>query len=221
MSSPRRPSVSGNHLAWLPPSDLEPNPWNPNQMLAPMYAKALQSIQDHGFVDPVTAYDCGNFKLRIIDGEHRWQVATDLGLPEIPVFVVEVDDVEAKKLTVLLNELRGQASPDKMGDLLKDLMGDTSLEDLLRELPYTEEMIRGFTELPPLTGLAAAPPELTGAEVKSQSEPERRWVERLYRLPLAAATIFDEAIARAKAGEPNPMEDWQALELIAADFLSG
>lgn len=209
--------MSGNHLAWMPPSDLEPNPWNPNRMNAFMYAKALESIQDHGFVDPVTAYDCGNFKLRIIDGEHRWQVAMDLSLEKIPVFVVEVkDDTEAKKLTILLNELRGQALPEKMGDLLKDLMSSSSLEELLNELPYTEDMFRGFTELPPLTGLESAP---TTSVLPEQSEPERRWVERLYRLPLAAATVLDDAIARAKAGDD--IEDWQALERMAADFLSG
>jgi hypothetical protein len=207
--------VSGKgKLVWLAPSELHPNPWNPNQMLAPMYAKALQSISDHGFVDPVTAYD-HNGRLRIIDGEHRWRVAQDLGLTEIPVFIVDTDDAGAKKLTILLNELRGQAAPDKMGELLKDLMGDTSLEDLLRELPYTEEMFRGFTDLPPLTDLDRP----TTSATPVQSEPERRWVERLYRLPLAAATILDDAIARAKAGDE--IEDWQGLERLAADYLSG
>jgi hypothetical protein len=210
-------SARVGELVWLDPKRLQPNDWNPNRMNAFMYAKALDSIQTHGFVDPVTAYNAFS-QLVIIDGEHRWQVAMDLQLPEIPVFVVESinSESDAKKLTILLNELRGQALPEKMGDLLKDLMGETSLEDLLRELPYTEEMFRGFTELPPLTDLDRP---TTSSVLPDRSEPERRWVERLYRLPLAAATVLDQAIAQAKDGEE--VEDWQALERMAADFLAG
>lgn len=210
-------SARPGDIVWVEPNHLQANSWNPNRMNAPMYAKELQSIKDHGFVDPVTAYDDGDYKYIIIDGEHRWRAAMDLGLKEIPVFLVDIDNEnDAKKLTILLNELRGQALPEKMGDLLKDLMSSSSLEELLNELPYTEDMFRGFTELPPLTGLESAPPSV----VPEQSEPERRWVERLLRLPMSAAAIYDQAVARVKAGEPGDMEDWQAIEYICADYLS-
>lgn len=204
-------------LRWVDPNDLRSNSWNPNSMTAFMYAKALESIQTHGFVNPVIARRV-NGHLEIVDGEHRWRVAIDLGLPQIPVFDLgEVSDTEAKKLTILLNELRGQALPEQMGDLLKDLMSETSVEDLLRELPYTEEMFRGFTDLGPLPDLAPTRPA-DEMGLGSAPEPERRWVERLYRLPLAAAMVLDQALAQAKDGDE--IEDWQALERVAADFLA-
>lgn len=200
-------------LHWIDPNELRANNYNPNKMNSFMYAKAMESIQTHGFVNPVIV----RHGREIVDGEHRWLVALDLGLPEIPIFDLgEVDDVEAKKLTILLNELRGQALPEQMGDLLKDLMKDTSVEDLLRELPYTEEMFRGFTDLGPLPDLAPQPADEMG--LGSAPEPERRWVERLYRLPLAAAMVLDQALAQAKDGDE--IEDWQALERVAADFLA-
>lgn len=209
-------SNAEGRLLWLVPSELEPNPWNPNKMNAFMYAKALESIETHGFVDPVTVRPKGT-SYQIIDGEHRWRAAIDLSVSPIPCFDVgPIPDAKAKKLTILLNELRGQAAPDEMGALLKSLMEEEPLERLLEELPYTPDMFRGLTDISTLPELPGRPPA-SGAELPP--EPERRWVERLYRLPLAAAKVLDDAIARAKAGDE--IEDWQALERMAADFLAG
>ncbi len=208
-------SDKAGKVTWVKVDDLEPNPWNPNRMNAFMYAKALESIQTFGFVDPVTCWDAGNFRLQIIDGEHRWKAARDLGLVEIPVFIADLkDETQAKKLTILLNELRGQSLPEDMGALLKDLMATESMETLLEQLPYTEDMFRGLvSDLPPLPSTAPT------TRSEGTPEPERRWVERLYRMPAAAAQVLDDALARAKAGDE--IEDWQALERLAADYLAG
>lgn len=203
--------MSDPKYAEIDPDWLQPNTWNPNRMNAFMYAKELQSIKDHGIVDPITVRKVGENRFEIIDGEHRWRAVRDLGYRKVPVYILDVDELEAKKLTILLNELRGQALPADMGTLLKDLMKHQPLESLLDELPYTEEMFRGLTELPPLPDFPLGK--------KPEPEPEKRWVERLYRMPIAAATVLDDAIKRAKEGEA--IEDWQAIERIAADFLAG
>jgi ParB/RepB/Spo0J family partition protein len=59
----------------LPLDWLTPNPWNPNQMDDEQYGKALNSIREFGFVDPVTVRELGNDTYQIIDGEHRWRAA--------------------------------------------------------------------------------------------------------------------------------------------------
>jgi hypothetical protein len=193
---------------------LQPNTWNPNKMNAFMYSKELQSIKDHGFIDPVTVRRLASGRYEIIDGQHRWQAARDLGYERIACYVLDVGDTEAKKLTILLNELRGQAQPNELGALLKDLLADMPVESLIEELPFTPEFVQGLTDLPPLPSL------MTGGvgTTSPAPEPEKRWVERLYRMPLAAAQILDDATAKAKEGEA--IEDWQALERIAADFLA-
>ena len=55
-----------------------PNPWNPNRMTTEMYAKALESISEFGMIDPLLCREMGDH-YQIIDGEHRYRAACDLG----------------------------------------------------------------------------------------------------------------------------------------------
>lgn len=193
---------------------LVPNPWNPNRMTAAVYAKALESIELYGFIDPLTVRLDTDYNFQIIDGEHRFRAGCDLGMTEFPCFVIEgLADADAKKLTIVMNELRGQADPDRMGDLLADILKDRTIDELLHALPYDEGIVAGFLkqELPPLPPLAAPPTPAAGG-------PQPVWVERLYRLPKEAALVVDEALEKAKDGQE--VEGWQALERIAADYLA-
>ena len=192
-----------------------PNPWNPNRMTGVMYAKALESIQLYGFIDPLLVREIGATHFQIVDGEHRFRAGSDLGLMEFPcVNLGLIDDTTAKKLTIVMNELHGQADPTKMGDLLNEILSLTSMGELLEALPYTEDILAGFlgvSELSPLPELGTPPAPAPG----DNKEP---WVERLYKLPKTAALVVDEAIEKAKDGDP--VENWQALERVAAEYLA-
>jgi len=180
-------------------------------MNAFMYAKALESIEEFGFVDPLTLRPMGS-RYQIVDGEHRLNAGTESGMTEFPAFIVSgLSDAQAKKLTLVMNELRGQARPDLLQELLRDLDDDLGIDALKVALPYPDEVLAGFlgAELPPLQPLD---------QPKSQGDPKEKWVERVYRMPQSAADVLDEAINKAKNGDP--VEDWQALEYIAGDYLA-
>jgi ParB-like nuclease domain len=197
----------------LPIGALTPNPWNPNRMNAFMFAKALESIKTYGFQDPITVRRTPD-GIQIIDGEHRWQAAKQLGYSEVPVwFLPDIDDDTAKKLTVVFNELKGQSRPQDVAVLLKDILERTTIEELLVGLPYTDEILRGFIGMGDLE-LPSAPPPKVGI-----IPPKEPWVERTYRMPKSVAVVLDEAIAKATASDE--VEPWQALERIAADFMAG
>lgn len=206
-------------LRWVDPRILRPNPWNPNAMDPEMYARARESIRHFGFVDPVTVrLNTGVYE--ILDGEHRWKVAVEEGLTRIPIMDLgPVDDTTAKQLTIVLNELRGQAEPIKLGLLLRDLLAVEPKEQLLARLPYSGEALDRLTGLPSLQweGLSASPRPQMPIERPSS------WVERTYRMPIDAAEIIDAAINRWREGEDahatSAAPDWRALELICADFL--
>lgn len=193
-----------------------PNPWNPNRMTGVMYAKALESIELYGFIDPLLVRQVSESIYQIIDGEHRFRAGSDLGMIEFPcVSLGEVSDTDAKKLTIVMNELHGQADPTRMGDLLNEILTLTSMDELLQALPYTEDILAGFlgvTDLTPLPGLGEPPDPQASGDFK---EP---WVERLYKLPKTAALVVDEAIEKAKDGDE--LENWQGLERVAADYLA-
>lgn len=205
--------VSDPELVWLPPDLLVPNTWNPNKMDAFMYGKAVESIKKFGFIDPITARPKDR-KFEIIDGEHRWQVATDLGIKLVPTFVVPLGDADAKQLTVLLNELRGTADPVSLGALLKDLLSTESVTDLSMTLPFTDEAISAMAGMTAIDWAAVDGP--TTPDVSRETK--EKWVERTYRMPASVALVLDEAIEKAKDGDD--IEAWQALERISAEYLS-
>lgn len=193
-------------------SEVQPNGWNPNVMNKEMYRKELASLRKFGYVNPILVRAKGK-GYEIIDGEHRWRALHELGYEEAEVTMIEgLNDEEAKQLTIVLNETRGRADPEKLGGLLRDLLEDVPKTDLLDVLPLSPidfDRLSGLEEFD--WGGLGTPAAGDGVS--------KSWVERTYRLPQEAASVIDEALAAAKDGEDLP--DWQALEAIAADFLAG
>lgn len=194
---------------------LEPNPWNPNKMTDEMLAKERASIERFGFVDPITVRRLPARMWQIIDGEHRWIVARQLKLTQVPCFDVgEIDDATAQQLTIVLNDTRGQTDPRKLGGLLSGLLKLEPKERLIATLPYSREAFERLTE-PPKLDWADLPP------MPKPDAPPEAWVNRSYRMPKAAAEVLDQAIARARESQDDKAADWLLLEMIAADFLGG
>ena len=202
-------------------SECEPNPWNPNRMDAFTYSKVIDSLLEYGFVDPLTVrpHPTGPARWQIIDGENRWKGATDIGMETGPGFNLgPIDDQQAMKLTIVLNELRGQYDPREMSTLLGTLMEAEDPIKLSQSLPFTEIALQGMIGLEDL--------ELDGSQVtealkggEALKKERQNWVERLFRLTVEANGVLQSALDKAKDGED--ISDVAALELIAADFLAG
>lgn len=119
----------------LPVADLRPAPYNPRRPLAsasPAYRKLRASLEAFGLVEPLV------WNVRsghVVGGHARLAILRDLGVAEIPVAVVDLDDAREKALNVVLNnrDAQGKYDPGKLADIL------TELADL-PELPLT-----GFT----------------------------------------------------------------------------
>lgn len=200
-------------------TELRPNSWNPNVMSQEDYDKAQESIERFGFVDPITTRITPD-GYEIIDGENRWRAAKDKGLKTVPIIVVEVDDDEARQLTIVLNELRGRPDPGRLAKLVSDLASRRPMAELERVLPFRRsqlaEMVAARRE--EIDWDRLKPPEPV-VGVPGADPTKQRWVERVFRLPTDAAAVLDNAIARVR--ENGVEESWRALELIAADYLSG
>lgn len=236
---------------WVDIDLIEANPWNPNVMGPDMRAKEIESIHEFGFVDPVTVRRTVSEKLdvttmanmakgrewldivryQIIDGEQRWTVAKDhgacarhpkgggwerhSGLRQLPIADLgDVDDEVAQQLTIVLNETRGTYDPKKMGALLTDLITIKPLADLVSVLPFTKDKIEELAELPKVDW------EDVRFKAKVPTEGEH-WVERVYRLPSAAADALDRAILQCRDEHGHGLTDAQAIQAIAEFFLRG
>ncbi len=130
--SPLTPTLE---IRTLPAADLRPAPYNPRRPLAPSspaYRKLRASLEAFGLVEPLV----WNARTgHVVGGHARLAILRDLGVTEVPVAVVDLDDAREKALNVVLNnrDAQGKYDPDKLADIL------TELADL-PELPLT-----GFT----------------------------------------------------------------------------
>ena len=175
-----------------------------------MLQKARESLETYGWLSPLIVRQMDGF-YQLVDGEHRLQIAKEFGATSVPIYVVELTDAEAKKATLILNDLHGQARPDKLSELLRDLTAEIGVDELLVALPYSSDMLGSLLPNIELPSLPVGP-------LPSPAPPAASWVERTYRIPLDVAAVLDEALEKAKDGEN--IAEWQALERIAADFLS-
>jgi len=114
---------------------LQPNTWNPNKMDKKTYDAEKESITQYGVIAPliVRPYQEG---YEIVDGEHRLNVCYELGHKEVPCIIVHnLKDKDAKKLTIILNETRGQNDKIELGKLLGELEKDFG-DNLKLGLPF-------------------------------------------------------------------------------------
>jgi hypothetical protein len=212
-------------FSWVDLDLLDKNTWNPNVMGDEMFSKAVESIHRFGFVDPVTVRELGG-RFEIVDGEHRWRAAMGhsgscikvkgryvehIGLRQIAIASLgTIDDASARQLTIVLNETRGEYDPRKMGEVLTSLVAGESMPALLELLPFTPDRFAELAELPRVNWNDLSP--RVAAPVR-----DKKWVERVYRLPTDVATKLDEAITRARTD--GGAADWRCLQTIAEHFL--
>ena len=93
----------------VPIDSIHPNSWNPNVMKGSVYEFLKRSIKDLGFVQPVLVTRDGT----IIDGEHRWKAAKEVGQKELNQWFF--------KITAYADELLEDLSKLQWSEQLKSL----------------------------------------------------------------------------------------------------
>lgn len=135
----------------IPITQVTPNPWNPNAQAPDVYAAQVESLRRYGFVAPIVVRETHAGTFEIIDGEHRYRAAQEIGIAEIPVYNLgNVDDVKARQLTEVFIHLKGMPDVQREAALLKELQeltpdGD-ALADLAAVLPQTEDTLRSLVD---------------------------------------------------------------------------
>ncbi|HXD87515.1 MAG TPA: ParB N-terminal domain-containing protein [Urbifossiella sp.] len=136
-------------LRLLPVEQLQPAPYNPRKALSPKspaYRKLKASLAEFGLVEPLVWNETTG---RVVGGHARLRILKELGVAEVPVSVVHLDENREKALNVVLNnqEAQGRYDAAKLAELLAEL----------EELPELE--MTGFDSAT-LAALRMAPAEL-------------------------------------------------------------
>src|SRR5215207_3238502 len=143
-----RPKV-GLRTTTLRTEDLKPNDYNPNRMTEEEFAELVEEVRHLGRVPkPVVvrnryAGDVSAGEYQIVDGEHGWRAAKEVGLEEITCEVIEADDFEAMRQTYKRNQhgTHDRAALGEMFGRMKEERGISNRE-LAKEINVSEGTIR-------------------------------------------------------------------------------
>ena len=96
----------------LPLHSIVPNPDQPRINFKKEELQELaDSIRKDGLLQPVVVRNMGDDEYQIIAGERRWQACRLLGLENVPVRIVDVDDNKAIELALIENIQRSDLNP--------------------------------------------------------------------------------------------------------------
>ena len=131
----------------LSPELLSPNDYNPNRMNDDEFAELVSEVVHLGRIPkPIVVRPNGKGYV-IIDGEHGWRAAKEVGLGEIPCEVLDVDDFEAMRQTYKRNQ-HGQHNPVLQGVMFKRMMAESGISqrELAKDMEVSEGTVRNSLE---------------------------------------------------------------------------
>ena len=203
---------------------LDPNPWNPNKTNTRQQKAIAESLQTYSQILDIIVRPNpdNNQRYQIIDGEHRYDELGD----EVYVTVLHgLPDADAKKLTIVLNETRGEADKIELAQLLNDLSAEMSAIDLLLALPYEQNELDELIKLADVDWDKFDSDDSTDEYVESGQIEDDEFVTISLTIPKQALLVAEQAkdlISQERDLNKNKAIAWgQVLESLAADYLSG
>jgi ParB-like chromosome segregation protein Spo0J len=154
-------------------------------------------------------------KFQVLDGHHRVAILRDLSHTEARCDVWDVDDREAKLLLATLNRLQGQDLPIRRAQLIHELLGDMSLEDLAGLLPETDK------QLEELHALLEFPAEEIAALLDAEAEEAEKVLPRVMTFIVSPEqeTVIEQAVELASDGTAGRDRKARGLVNLAKHFL--
>ena len=101
-----------NRQETVPVTMIEPRADQPRKYFD---EEALQSLADsiakYGLIQPITVKKLDNGNYQIIAGERRWRASRLAGLEEVPVRIIEADELETAEMALVENLQREDLNP--------------------------------------------------------------------------------------------------------------
>lgn len=113
---------------------------NPNKMSKEQHERLATSIKKYGFIVPIIT----NKDLLIADGEQRWTVAKSLGMSQVPIIRLPVEEVDRRLLRQVLNKLRGEHDRELDAEEFENIIELGGEKDLKYLLALSDEKLDGY-----------------------------------------------------------------------------
>ncbi len=132
-NKPKAKNIASSTKALI--GDLTRNPFQPRQIFNEEKLQELaSSIKNNGVIQPIAVRpDKSNqAKYQIVAGERRWLAAQKAGLHEIPITIMDLDDIETLEVAIVENIQRDDLNPVEEA---------AAYERLQKEFDYDHEKI--------------------------------------------------------------------------------
>jgi len=152
---------------------------------------------------------------QVLDGHHRVEILRELGHTEARCDVWEVDDRESKVLLATLNRLQGQDSPIRRAQLIHELLGEMSVDDLAGLLPETDK------QLEELHALLEFPADEIANLLAEKAEEEDKVLPRVLTFVVTPEQeeMIERAVEMASDGTAGRDRKARGLANLAKQFL--
>lgn len=112
-------------VRYVPIQELKPAAYNPRRWDEAALKQLVESIQRFGMVDPIIVNAAPNRKHIVIGGHMRLVAAKKLGLKEVPVVFVHIEDGDKEReLNLRLNKNRGEFDLELLAKFDEKLLDD-------------------------------------------------------------------------------------------------
>ena len=119
-------------------SSIVPNKNQPRKMFEKNVLEELtNSIKERGIIQPliVRKSEDQDNKFELIAGERRWQAAQSAGLHEVPVIIIEADNLKSLEFAIIENVQRKDLNPIEEAE---------SYKNLIENFGYDQEKVAKF-----------------------------------------------------------------------------
>ncbi|MDZ8140093.1 MAG: ParB/RepB/Spo0J family partition protein [Nostoc sp. DedQUE04] len=95
----------------------------PRRYFAPdKQSQLVQSIKDHGILEPLLVRPLKNGTYELVAGERRYRAAQEIGLSELPVVFRDLDDQQALQIALIENLQREDLNPVEETEAILELL---------------------------------------------------------------------------------------------------
>jgi len=208
----------GIKIETLPVEKLFKCSWNYKENSDFLREKLRNNMKRNGQLETILVRELGD-GYEVVNGNHRLDVFNDLELKEVLcINLGKVEDVEAKRMAIELNETRFDSDTEKLSDLLQELAKSYNLGDLQDTMPFSEEELNSYLEILDFTM------EEVKSELENMPDEEEEIKERKFKIDFTAEqyNVVLQAVGRVKEENQNDMLPVSVcIEYVCADYLGG
>lgn len=200
----------------VPVDDIRPNDYNPNRMDDQEFSEFVAEVKHLGrlpkpvVIRPKVGLSSAAFC--IVDGEHGWRAAKEVGFEKIPCEIVHVDDFEAMRQTYKRNQ-HGRPDQVLLGQMFQAMMDGHkfSRRQLADAIKVSDGTIRNALEYSEAVRNSYAPEAVAPLSI--------RQVRQLNELPRKFGRAWlnagaDPNLLARCIRNPKAMQTWEATGLL-------